>query len=141
MVASVLLQFSQLYLLAFFFYGLRLCLLDWLAVIELVFLLICVDVVRTLRLGFAVVVHLQVAALYLFAVHFNEGCFCAFVGIELDVGESFRLLCLPVVRNPNRFDFSETTEPVTNVIFLEVIGEPFNEECFTIRWHKARHFY
>lgn len=58
MVASVLLQFSQLYLLAFFFYGLRLCLLDWLAVIELVFLLICVDVVRTLRLGFAVVVHL-----------------------------------------------------------------------------------
>ena len=89
MVAPVLLKFSHFYLLTFFFDRLRLCQLYWLTVIELVFLRFYVDVIRTLRLCFAVVVDLQVAALDFLAIHLYKSRFCAFVSLVLDVGESF----------------------------------------------------
>ena len=97
--------------------------------------------VGLLGFGFAVVVDLQKASVYLFAIHLDKSRFCALMGLELDVSESFRLLCLPVVRNSDRFDLSKATEPVTDVILLKLVRKPFDEECFAILRHESCHFY
>ena len=139
-VVVMLLQLGNFDLLPLLLNLFRLGLLDWISVVQSVVLTVQVNLVALLRLSLAVVVNFEESALDLFAVHFHESLLGAFMGFVLYVGEPFRLFRLPVECNADCFDFAEATEPVTDVIFLESVGQPLYEQSVAIGWHQLGHF-
>ena len=127
----MLLQLCKLDLLALLLDKFRLLLLDRIAIIKSVLRRVSVDVVALLlRLG--VVVNFDVAALNVLAIHFDQGLFGTVVSLELDVRETLGLFRLPIVSDTDALDFAEATEPITDIVFFEVIRKTFNKECLAI---------
>ena len=123
----MLLQLCKLGLLPLLLYLFRLSFTDWVSVVKPVLLRIQVDMVAALRLRFTVEIDFEEAALHLLAIHLYHRLLRALMLLKVDVGEAFRLLRLPVVGNANCFDLPKPTESVSNVIFLEAVGQAFDK--------------
>ena len=137
----MLLQLCQLYLFSFFLDLFRLCLLDWIPIVKSVISCVGIDVVATFRLSLAIVVNSEKASLDLFSIHLHQGVFRTLMRLKLNVGEAFRLFSLPIIRDSNRLNLSKSTEPISDVVFLEGVGQSLDEECFAVARHQASHFY
>ena len=139
MELRVLLKFGQFDAIPLLLYLLRLSLSDWVAVVEAVLVLFEVDAVAALGLGLAVEVHLQETALHLFSVHLDQSLLRRLVRLVLDVGKAFGLFGLPVVGDADSFDFAEASEPVTDVVFFEVVWQAFDKQSVALGGHRICH--
>jgi len=136
----MLLQLYKLDLLALLFDLLRLLLLHRIAIVKPVIGRVEVDVVTGLWRSLAVVINFKEAAIDFFAIHLDESLLGTVVILELDVCETLGLFSLPVVSDTNALNFSETTEPIADIIFFEVIWETFDKKCLAISRHQCCHF-
>jgi len=112
---------------------------DGLPVVKSVLFRVRVHAVAALGLSLTVEINLKEAALDLLAVHLDQRLLGTLVRLVLNVGESLRLLRLPVVCDTDRFDLSEPAEPITDVIFLKVVGQTFDEKGVALGGHRLGH--
>ena len=121
------LEFFLFFLLSLFLDSFGHFILQRLPIVQLIFVCLCVDLITTLWRGFRIVVNLEEPALDFFALHFFKSLLCTLMRFVRYVGESLGLFGLPIVRNSDSFDFSEASESVTDIIFLERIWKIFYE--------------
>ena len=113
---------------------------DRLSVVKSILLFTSINFVGTFCCLLDVEVNLYSPSLDIFAVHFQKRILRRLVRLELDVGKSFRLLGLPVCRQSDGFDFSKSSEPVSNIVFFKRVRQAFDKKGTTVVWHLLSHF-
>ena len=95
--------------------------------------------IAAFRRGLAIIVDSDVASLDLLPVHFDQSVLGALMRLILDIGETLRLPRLPIVSDPDRLYLAKSSEPITDVVFLEAVGQSFDKKRLAIARHQASH--
>ena len=125
----------DLLLLTVFLDSLWLLSFQWLSVVQLIAVCLCVYSIAALGCAFSVEVTLDISALDLLTVHFFQCLLCAFIGFVCHVCKAFGLLCLPVICNSDGFNFAKASESVTDIVLFERIRQSFDKDGLASSWH------
>jgi hypothetical protein len=68
-------------------------------------------------------------------MHLLQGILGSLVLFELDVTEALELVGLPVPGHPDALDHAESSEPVSDVVFCEVVGQSLHKQDFAAVRH------
>jgi len=131
-----ILNFFKLKLLALLLDHFWLCHLDRIPIVETIIFSLQIDFIGAFTWLLHVKIDLYLSTLNVFTVHFLQCVFSWFMRLEINVGEAFGHLGLPVVAKTNRFNFTVSPESIANIVLLKRIWKSFHKKSFAVRWHR-----
>ena len=125
----------SLFLILLFASALLPLFLNDILIVKFVPLLIHIEFIPFLWFLHHIEIHSQLSALDFSPVHLCHRLLCRLMSRVRNVREPFGLLCTPIVRHPDTHNLPVLSEPVSDIILLELVRQPLHKQSRAIIRH------